>query len=279
MRADGQVIKKMPAFGRIFPYIMSARHDSQNFFRADIDAAPIDAFINRWRKEGVQITRMSLILAAYVRLVSQNPALNRFVVGKKIYARNHFVASFVLLKGQSSAGEETVVKVHLDLADNVFEVAKKVTEAVEENRNKANENDVDRLLGGIMRIPLIPSLIVSIIKGMDRLGLLPRSIIDASPFHTSLFISNLASIRTNYIYHHLYNFGTTSEFVTLGQHVKTLALVGGEVVEKKLYPLAIVTDERICPGDYYARCFRQMEHLLKNPQILEQRAEQVLKEE
>jgi len=275
-RADGKKVKNMPAFGKIMPYIMSARHDSQNSFLADVDAAPIDAFINDWRKKGVQITRMSLILAAYLRVVSQNPALNRFVVGKTIYARNHFVCSFVLLKGQSSAGEETVVKVHLDLADNVFEVAEKVTKAIEENRNKANENSMDELLGKIMRVPLIPSFIVSVLKLMDRLGLLPRAVIDASPFHTSLFISNLASIRTNYIYHHLYNFGTTSEFITMGQHIKRLALVGGEVVEKKLYPLAIVTDERFCPGDYYARCFRQMEHLLKNPKLLEERAEQVI---
>ncbi len=278
-RADGKKVKNMPAFGRIFPYIMSARHDSQNLFRADIDAAPIDTFINRWRKEGVQITRMGLILTAYLRLVSQNPSLNRFVMGKTIYARNHFVVSFVLLKGQSSAGEETVVKVPLDLADNVFEVSEKVTQAIIQNRDKSNENSMDRLLSGVMRIPLIPSMVVSLLKLLDRMGVLPRSFIDASPFHTSLFLSNLASIRTNYIYHHLYNFGTTSEFITLGQHVKQLALVGGEVVEKKLYPLAIVTDERICPGDYYARCFRQLEHFLKNPEILEQRAEQVLMEQ
>lgn len=279
MRRDGKRVKNISAFGRIIPHIMPARHDSQNFFRADIDAAPIDAFINRWRKEGIQISRMELILAAYLRLVSQNPALNRFVVGRTIYARNHFTVSFVLLKGKDSEREQTVVKIPMDVGMSVFEVAEQVNKAILENRDKANSNSMDRLLDNLTRIPGLLTFLVAVLKGMDRIGILPRAIIDASPFHTSLFLSNLASIRTNYIYHHLYNFGTTSEFITMGKHVKSLELVRGEVVEKKLYPLAIVTDERICSGDYYANCFRQLESILKHPEQLEKRAEKVLKDE
>ncbi len=275
MRKDGKPVKNIPAFGRIIPYIMSSRQDSQNMFRADIDAKPIDDFINKWRKQDVRISRMTLILSAYLRIVSEHPALNRFVVGKTIYARNHFVVSFVMLKGDSMDGEETVVKIPLELDDSVFDVARKVDDAIIRNREMSNQNSTDELIEKIMRVPLIPSLIVAILKGMDRMGFLPRSIIDASPFHTSLFLSNLASLRMNYIYHHLYEFGTTSEFITMGQQTKTLALVRGEVVEKKMYPLGIVLDERICPGDYFARCFKRLEHFLRNPHLLEERAKSV----
>lgn len=49
--------------------------------------------------------------------------------------------------------------------------------------------------------------------------MLPRKLIDLSPFHTSLFITNLASINTSFIYHHCYEFGTTSVFLCMGKPV------------------------------------------------------------
>ena len=84
---------------------------------------------------------------------------------------------------------------------------------------------------------------------MDRCGLLPRKIIDLSPFHTSLFITNLASINTNSIFHHCYEFGTTGVFVSMGKPIANY--MSGEY-NKKMIPLSVVMDERICTGHEYA---------------------------
>ncbi len=83
---------------------------------------------------------------------------------------------------------------------------------------------------------------------MDRHGLLPKSLIKASPFHTSMTISNLASIRTNHILHHVYEFGTTSILITLGNMREVPVRKGEEIVFERSLPMGVVMDERICSG-------------------------------
>ena len=108
---------------------------------------------------------------------------------------------------------------------------------------------------------------------MDRLGILPRKIIDLSPFHTSLFITNLASIKTRSIYHHCYEFGTTSVFVCMGKPEVAFGREPGK--RKKVLPLGIVMDERICTGVEYARFAVTLRQLLMHPERLEGPAETV----
>ena len=90
-----------------------------------------------------------------------------------------------------------------------------------------------------------------------------------SPFHNSLCISNLASIRTNHIYHHCYEFGTTSVFITMGNLREVPRRSGGEVVFERCIPLGVVMDERICSGSYFALAFRKIRKYLRNPELLE----------
>ena len=101
---------------------------------------------------------------------------------------------------------------------------------------------------------------------MDRCGLLPRKIIDLSPFHTSLFITNLASINTNSIFHHCYEFGTTGVFVSMG---KPIANYRSGEYNKKMIPLSVVMDERICTGHEYALFWASVRRYLKHPELLE----------
>ena len=105
---------------------------------------------------------------------------------------------------------------------------------------------------------------------MDKHNLLPRSIIEASPFHTSLTISNLASIRTNHIFHHTYNFGTTSVFVAIGNSREVPKRdKNGEIYFEKCMPFGVVMDERICSGSYFAMAFRKFSKYLSDPSLLE----------
>jgi len=108
-----------------------------------------------------------------------------------------------------------------------------------------------------------------VFKLMDRYGLLPKAIIDASPFHTSLVITNLASIRTNHIYHHLYEFGTSSIFVAMGNMREVARRKGEEIVFDRCLPMGIVMDERICSGSYFARVFRRFRQYMLDPSLLE----------
>ena len=113
---------------------------------------------------------------------------------------------------------------------------------------------------------------------LDKYGLLPKKIIDASPFHTSAVVTNLASIRTNHIYHHTYDFGTTSIALAMGNLREVPVRVKGEVVFERCMPIGLVMDERIASGSYFALAFRHMQKHLRNPALLETPPAEILRD-
>ena len=100
--------------------------------------------------------------------------------------------------------------------------------------------------------------------------MLPKSIIEASPFHTSVFLTNVGSLGIDAIYHHIYNFGTTSMFFAMGRKKKSYVYEDDEIRQEKCITLAFVGDERICDGYYYASSFKALTRYLKHPELLEE---------
>ena len=275
-RADGYRIRTNDAMYELVPYIMPYRYDASNSVTVDIDLDLMQDYIKKCRKKGINMSHMSIIIAGALRIASQNPFLNRFVMNRKIYARNHFCVSFVTL--QPGKTSDTVNKLYFNLDDDIFTVNRKVQEAIERTQQPTSQNALDKLMASLVRIPFLVGAAVGVLKFIDKYFTLPFSIINASPFHTSLFITNLASIRTNAIYHHLYEFGTTGIFISMGQPEKRIEKNGETVEEKKIMPLGIVTDERIANGHYYGRCFRELNRYYKNPELLEVPPEQVVRD-
>ena len=275
-RADGYRIRTNDAMYELVPYIMPYRYDASNSVTVDIDLDLMQDYIRKCRKKGINMSHMSIIIAGALRIASQNPFLNRFVMNRKIYARNHFCVSFVTL--QPGKTSDTVNKLYFNLDDDIFTVNRKVQEAIERTQQPTSQNALDKLMASLVRLPFLVGAVVGVLKFIDKYFTLPFSIINISPFHTSLFITNLASIRTNAIYHHLYEFGTTGIFISMGQPEKRIEKNGETVEEKKIMPLGIVTDERIANGHYYGRCFRELNRYYKNPELLEVPPEQVVRD-
>ncbi len=277
MRADGKIVKSNDAEYAVVPHIMVERNDALNFIEIDIPAEPLQKYLNEKRKEGIVLSHLSLIIAAYARIVGEFPLLNRFIVNRKIYARNELAVSMVVLK--SGADNGTMSKIKLDPADTVFEVNDKINYYVDTNRQAGDNNKTDKLVSTLLSIPGLLNIGVRILKWMDKHGLLPYSIIDASPFHASMGITNLASIRTNHIYHHIYNFGTTSVFLAMGNSKEVpKRKPNGEIEFEKCIPFGCVMDERICSGLYFAKAFRKFRKYLENPELLEVKPENAIKE-
>ena len=275
-RADGYRIRTNDAMYELVPYIMPYRYDASNSVTVDIDLDLMQDYIRKCRKKGINMSHMSIIIAGALRIASQNPFLNRFVMNRKIYARNHFCVSFVTL--QPGKTSDTVNKLYFNMDDDIFTVNRKVQEAIERTQQPTSQNALDKLMASLVRIPFLVGAAVGVLKFIDKYFTLPFSIINISPFHTSLFITNLASIRTNAIYHHLYEFGTTGIFISMGQPERRIEKNGETVEEKKIMPLGIVTDERIANGHYYGRCFRELNRYYKNPELLEVPPEQVVRD-
>ena len=274
-RGDGKRLKNTDPMYTVAAFVMDKRYDSMNMVTQDIPLEPMQTYLAEKRKDGHQISHMALIMAAYLRTAAEFPLLNRFIMNKRPYARNEFTVAMVVLKsGQLDNG--TMSKMWFEATDTIFDVNNKINEYVEKNRNVPENNGTEKLIKFLLGMPGLLPFGVAVIKWLDRHNLLPKKIIDMSPFHNSLVISNLASIRTNHIYHHCYEFGTTSVFITMGNTREVPVRKGKEIVFEKCMPLGIVMDERICSGSYFSHAFRRFKRYLSNPELLEVPPEKVV---
>ncbi len=267
MRPDGKRVKDASAIVQAIPYIMPKRYDAQNFITEYVDMEILRSYINQKRKEHINIPYMVLIIAAYFKAYQSHRKVNRFIMNRKIYQRNHFCVSFVILKTRADGTpDETTIKLYLEEGDDVFSINEKFQSLVAKNQEPAQNNSTDKFVNFMFSLPLLPRMIIGLANFLDHHGLLPRFIIDLSPFHTSLFITNLASINTSNIYHHCYEFGTTGVFIAMGKPVANF--MEGKF-DKKLIPLSVVLDERICTGHEYARFWQTLRRYLRHPELLE----------
>ncbi len=269
-RFDGYRVKKVTGPFLLIPYIMKTRVDSQVYYDDDIDITAVEDFMREHQADIPGLSLYHIIIAAVLRVYSQRPYLNRFVVDSKIYARNHFCISMMIKKGVNVKGEETLVKPELPLDGTLLDVVDAFNKIVEENKVVENMNDTDDTIDIIGHLPhWLVKFVINTIMFLDKKNMMPKFFYKVSPFHTSFFITNIGSIGIEPIYHHIYEFGTTSLFLAIGKK-RTVVVTDadGHVVRKRFMGFKIVGDERICDGHYYAESARLLMKLLKHPEKL-----------
>lgn len=269
-RYDGfRVREQDPMFG-VIPHIMRSRLDSQVFFEEQIDISEMRSFIAEHKKNIPNLTLYHVIVAAVIRTMVQKPRLNRFVSGRKIYARNYLRASLAVKKTMSEDGEEAIVMPEFEPTDTLREIAMKFNEQVESIKEEGENNNTDFAVKLINYLPgFVKKFVVWSVRNLDAIGKMPKIINRVSPFHSSIFVTNVGSIGLNPIYHHLYEFGTTSVFLAIGKKEVLHKLNSdGTIDSKNVINIRLVLDERICDGYYYAVAIRHFKRLMKNPALL-----------
>lgn len=270
-RWDGRLVHEVEPFQRIIPYVMRTRTDSMNMFEESIQCEGMDAYIAQQAESGWRVTYLHITIAALVRLIALRPQLNRFVVRGRIYTRPKIWISFVVHQSLRTDAAGTTIKLCFEGTETIREIAARIDEAIQrETTKKAESNATDKLAGLIMSTPgpLIRFTVNTLIF-LDRHNMLPKAVIEASPFHTSLFITNLRSLGINHIFHHVYEFGTTGLFVAIGKEKNTPMLEGTEIVRRKCMGFGLVSDERFCDGLYFARSLKMLKKYFHNPALLE----------
>ncbi|MBR3270662.1 MAG: 2-oxo acid dehydrogenase subunit E2 [Clostridia bacterium] len=267
MRADGRRVRTVQPMYQVAAHIMAERSDSMNMTEVDIPLEPIQKYLNEQRREGKTYTHLGVFIAAFIRTICEYPFLNRFVVNKTIYARNEIAIGMVVLKPGEHEG--TMNKMHFERTNTLSEVQAIIDRYINDNREAGDTNSTDDMIRKLLAVPGLCRLGVNVFKWLDKHGLLPKSIIDASPFHCTATVTNLASIRTNHIYHHVYNFGTTTLIMAMGNAREVPTRKHGEIEFVRCMPVGVVMDERICNGSQYAMAFRRFSYYLKNPALLD----------
>lgn len=271
-RYDGRRLRSLDAFSRIIPFIMKSRDDSQNFFEDKIEISHTEAYLRRRKKTSdVNVSMLHVLIAAMVRTIALRPGLNRFIAGQKIFARNEILASLVIKKELKVGSPETSLKFKFEPTDTLEQIAVKINALVEENKKVDTNNDADKIANLFMLCPnMLVKFLVFIIRSLDYFGLMPRIINTISPFHTSFFITDLGSLGIMPVYHHLYNFGTTSCFISFGLKLREKVIdSSNNIIDRKFITMKVVTDERTVDGHYYASAFKLYRTLIQHPERLE----------
>lgn len=275
-RTDGRRLKRISPFFLLMPHIMKKRSDSQVFYSQEISLAPLDEYIAKKDAEGIKMSYMGIIYASLVRIVAEKPLLNRFVMNGRVYARNSIDVSLAIKKGMSETAEETTLKLHFNGSENIFDIKDKLEKVIIENKEASAENNTDKMAKALAYVPSwFIKLFVNFVMFLDRHDLLPKAIIELSPFHTTAFLTNVGSLGIDSIYHHLYDFGTTGVFLAMGKKKKSLVSVDDNLEEEKIISLRWVLDERICDGYYYANALKLFNKYMKKPELLEANIEPV----
>lgn len=277
-RSDGKKLKKIDPIIRLTSYIMTTRNDAQVEMVKDVNCENIDAFIKEQFEKGNKFTYMHCVIAGLVRMIALRPKLNRFIMSGRVYARPKIYMSFAIKKTLEDEGAETTIKLAFTGHESIYDVKEMMDKAIAEASVQKEETKTDKLAAKLLKLPhVVLSPAVGFLKLMDKLGILPKAVIEASPFHTSCFVTNMKSLGMDYVYHHLYNFGTTGIFVGMGKEkLEPIVNMDDQVVPGKVMKLGLTVDERICDGFYYARSVKLGVKNISNPQLLEQRLETVL---
>ena len=278
-RNDGRLLRSLSPMMKIMPYIMPQRCDACNSFRGIADMDKIDQYVHEKRAQGMtNFTVMHVLLAAYARLVSQRPGLNRFVSGQKIYARDHLEAMLCIKKEMKLNSPDSVISMIFPLdatAAQVYEIAEGLI--AEAKNETTNFDDLARILDYIPG--LLKKFAFWMLRVLDYFVLLPVKLKHLSPFHGSLFITSMASLGLPPIYHHIYNFGNVPMFVAFGiTEIKHSMKADGSVETKKIMNYTLVMDERICDGYYYASALRLFKGILRNPWQLDEAPKEIVED-
>ena len=275
-RPDGRRIRNVDPTQLITGFLMKKRYDAMTMYEDSFNCEAWDTYIKEKEAQGIKLGYMHIFIAGIVRMIALKPRLNRFVMNGKIYARPKIWVSFTIHPELHINSPDTTIKLCFEGTETILEIAEAINEAIrKETILRTEENDTDKL---VRFFTGIPSSVLNVVAGalmwMDRHNMLPKSIIEFSPFHTSFYITNLKSLGINHVFHHTCEFGTNGLFFAMGKEKQVPVVEKGEVVIQKHMPFSLVSDERFCDGLYYALALRELRKIMRNPVVLEEPLEQ-----
>lgn len=281
-RKDGWRVRSDDPFFGIIPHIMPQRTGSTVMYDANIDVKTLDEFVRYQRRNSdmKDLSRLMVMCAALVRVFSQYPNLNRFIRGNRIWARNYLSVSVIIKKDMVLGGEECAIKPRFEPNSNLHDVWAAFHEEIAISKEHDGDgNSTARIARIVNALPVwMVRSFVNLVRFCDERNRLTNFLNDVSPFHTSMFITDIGSTGISSVYHHLYDFGTCSHFISLGKREKEVVMSDDNPKEINTLHFRYVVDERIVDGFYYAKAMRYFEHLIKHPQELLERPEGVVED-
>ncbi len=276
-RRDGRILRSLSAAQRFSAYIVKKRSESSARISDSLELGLAENWLRDKRTEGYKgMGALHLFIAAYVRTVSEFPGINRFVAGRRVYSRFDIDIIVPVLRARTTESDTVYVKMRFSPMDTVLDIYNALNDAVREVRS----GDTDRALKvaeRYMRAPR-PALQfgLGIMRFLDFIDKIPQRLLDISPFHGSLMISDMGIVGIPPVLHSLSNFGNLTLSLSLGARRRATELNdSGVIVANKYIDYHINCDSRVCDMNYFAEAFKRMQHYLDNPTMLELPPEEI----
>jgi hypothetical protein len=276
-RSDATYVADLPPFKRILPYAMPKRCDAVVYHEFTVDLTEGIRFIKKLNRNdpGDHTYRVfELFLSALLRTITVRPHLNRFIMNYDCWQRNELSLNFVVKEDYTDEAPEHTAILYFEPDMTFPEIASIINRTIEESRNGGDGNDTDSAIGFFLHFPkwVLRSLL-AIIRFFDVIGLAPKALRDADGLHASAFVANLGSINlSGSPHHHLYEWGTTSLFLTMGM-LKRKRMVDeeGNQTHMDTMQIGVSVDERIADGFYFIKSMQILQDHLSHPELLMQR--------
>ena len=273
-RYDGTYLKDIPSYAKILPYVMPNRMISTIFTEQEFDITETLQFLRRFNKEQDQagkpkITFFQLFMVACVRTVALRPKINRFASGYRMWQRNSIRLNFVAKKELTDDAEEIWICEDYSPFETLGTIGEKFRASVREATRGAGNESGD-LNESLMKLPrFLAKMVFPMFKWLDERNMLPGSLIDGSPFHGTVCLTNVGSVNVEAPYHHLFELGTVGLFVAVGiVRREWKPDRKGHMRERDLVKVVYTYDDRISDGIYGGRTIAMIKKFTENPEQL-----------
>lgn len=269
-RSDGELVRDLPAVRRMIPYLMRTRAGAIVFHDTVYEIGKARAWIaafNAARPDKPKATLFHVFIWACARGLHARPGLNRFVSGARVYQRREVEISFAAKRGFRD--DEPIVTRKLAVAkdEGFADTVDRVVGGIAGARAGKQER-ADHEMNLALRLPsFMLSLGIRLLMWLDRVNLLPASMIQPDPMFASLFLANLGSVGLDRVSHHLYEYGNVSLFGAMGvAGPRVVVGENGQPAVRDTVEIRWSFDERIHDGFYCASSLTLVKEVFEDPE-------------
>lgn len=273
-RKDARWVRDTPGLQAIMAHLMPNRTDCEVYLQDTIDITEIMAYLEEKNAQHPEYktTLFHCFVTVLARMVRERPLMNRYIQGRRTYERYDVSLSFVCKRRFTDHAEEALMFLVPKDTDTLDEISRKIIGDVRETRKSEHSTGgVDAILDTLAKLPRpVLMFVIYIIRLMDFWGISPDFLTDGDPNYSSVFFSNLGSIKCPSVYHHLNNYGTNSIMITIGTIRKEqMVMADGTSQVRDVVDIGATLDERIADGFYFARSLKLVRYICAHPELLE----------
>lgn len=275
-RKDAYLIRNLDPVHKIMPFLLPGRCNNEACLNELIMLDNVNAYLRKKNEPTPEFkyTLFHVLCAATIKVIALRPKLNYFIQGHRLYERKALSISFLVKKKFKDEAPEAfaIFDINRHGEPPIRQIHDRIEKIVTDVRNKDITDSTTETLKTFTSLPRpVLRSVIRFLMWLDYHGWVPKSLTKDDPYNSSVFVTNLGSIKMHANYHHLTNWGTNSLFAIVDEkHLHPVYAPDGTFSLHEAVNIGITVDERIADGLYFANSIRLLKKILDHPEVLDQ---------